>query len=193
MKKKGVVVGVGGQGIISFTRVIGEICVSKGIPIIVSEVHGMAQRGGVVESSITINGKSPLVGEGEADFLIAFEPAEALRFIRRAKKDATILVSKEPVLPQAVKEGLEEYPELTSYFKEVENYFRGIKLIPAKGIAEEAGNPKALNTVMLGAAIALEIFPFSIKEAEETLKSWLPPKLHEVNLKALKKGYEFFK
>ncbi len=189
---KGLVVGVGGQGIISFTRVLGEACVKKDLPIIVSEVHGMAQRGGVVESSININGKSPLVGEGEADFIVAFEPAEALRFLKRAKKQAKILVSKEPVLPPTVKEGLAEYPDLSPMFEKAKSYFSEIYFIPGQELAKQAGTTKALNIVMLGACIALNIFPLSIEEVKTVITEVLPKKIHEVNLKAVTLGYECF-
>jgi len=194
MKKiKGLVVGVGGQGIILFTRVLGEACVREDIPIIVSEVHGMAQRGGVVESSICIYGKSPYVSEGEADFLIAFEPAEALRFIKRVKKEATLLISKDPVFPLAVKEGLATYPDLTPFFEKIKEYFSKIYFIPGEELAKEAGSIKTLNVVMLGAASALNLFPLSPSSIKETLLALLPEKLHEMNLKAFELGYNYFK
>ncbi|WP_038057353.1 indolepyruvate oxidoreductase subunit beta [Thermodesulfobacterium hydrogeniphilum] len=194
MKKiKGLVVGVGGQGIILFTRVLGEACVKENIPIIVSEIHGMAQRGGVVESSICIYGKSPYVSEGEADFLIAFEPAEALRFIKRTQKNTVFIISKNPVLPLSVKEGSATYPDLSPFFEKIKDYFSKIFFIPGEDLAKEAGSGKALNIVMLGASSALGLFPVSPKSLKETLLTLLPEKLHEMNLKAFDLGFNYIK
>ncbi|QER42792.1 indolepyruvate oxidoreductase subunit beta [Thermodesulfobacterium sp. TA1] len=194
MKKiKGLVVGVGGQGIVLFTRVLGEACLKANLPIIVSEVHGMAQRGGVVESSICLFGKSPYTSEGEADFIVAFEPAEALRFVQRAKKDTKFLISKNPVLPLAVKEGLSTYPDLTPLFEEISSYFNHIFFIPGEELAKEAGSTKALNMVMLGAATALELFPIDKEALVSAMIALLPEKLHQVNLKAFDLGFNYIK
>ncbi len=194
MKKiKGLVVGVGGQGIILFTRILGESCVKENIPIIVSEVHGMAQRGGVVESSICIYGKSPYVSQAEADFLIAFEPAEALRFIKRAKKDTVFLISKDPVPPLSVKEGMAEYPDLTQFFEEIKPYFSRLIFIPGEELSKKAGSLKTLNVVMLGAISALNILPVSAETLKETLLMLLPQKLHEINLRAFELGFSYVK
>ncbi|AIH04553.1 MULTISPECIES: indolepyruvate oxidoreductase subunit beta [Thermodesulfobacterium] len=194
MKKiKGLVVGVGGQGIILFTRVLGEACLKADIPVIVSEVHGMAQRGGVVESSICLFGKSPYTSEGEADFIVAFEPAEALRFVKRAKKETKFVISKDPILPFAVKEGLATYPDLNSFFEEMTSYFSQVFLVPGEELAKEAGSVKALNMVMLGAATALEIFPLNREALVEAMLELLPEKLHQVNLKAFDLGFNYIK
>lgn len=188
---KGLVVGVGGQGIILFTRILGEACLKEDIPIILSEVHGMAQRGGMVESSITIYGKSPYTSEGEADFLIAFEPVEALRNIRRVKKEGILLISEEPVLPLAVKEGLETYPDLLPFFEEIKNYFSKVYLIPGEKLAKETGSSRTLNMVLLGAASALNLFPIASEKIKEALLELIPPRLHEINLKAFELGFNY--
>ncbi|WP_022855958.1 indolepyruvate oxidoreductase subunit beta [Thermodesulfobacterium thermophilum] len=194
MKKiKGLVVGVGGQGIILFTRVLGEACLKADIPVIVSEVHGMAQRGGVVESSICLFGKSPYTSEGEADFIVAFEPAEALRFVKRAKKETKFIISKDPILPFAVKEGSANYPDLNPFFEEMTSYFNQVFLVPGEELAKEAGSVKALNMVMLGAATALEIFPLNREALVEAMLELLPEKLHQVNLKAFDLGFNYIK
>jgi len=193
MKKiKGVIVGVGGQGIILLTRILGEACVKAGIPIILSEVHGMAQRGGVVESSVSIGGKSPYVGEGEADFIIALEPAEALRFIKRAKKQATLLVNTAKIIPSLVKEGLGEYPDLEPFFEQIKAYFNHLYFVNAEELAKKAGNAKAVNVVMLGCASGLGILPVPVEVIKETICKLLPERLHEVNLKAFELGYNYF-
>lgn len=192
-KIKGLIVGVGGQGIILFTRVLGEACVKAGIPIVVSEVHGMAQRGGIVESSVCLYGKSPFVSEGEADFIIAFEPMEALRFVKRAKKDATLLISEDPVFPLAVKEGLYSYPDLSSYFEKIKTYFKKVIFIPGEKLAKEAGSSKTLNMILLGAASALNIFPISSQFLKDAISSLLPEKLKEMNLKAFDLGFNYIK
>lgn len=192
-KIKGLIVGVGGQGIILFTRVLGEACVRSNIPIIVSEVHGMAQRGGIVESSVCIYGKSPFVSEGEADFIIAFEPMEALRFVKRAKKKAVFLISEDPILPLAVKEGLIPAPELSPYFEKIKTYFKKVFFIPGEKLARETGSSKTLNMVLLGAASALEIFPVPPQALKEAIHNLLPEKLKEVNLKAFDLGFNYVK
>ncbi|MCS7279903.1 MAG: indolepyruvate oxidoreductase subunit beta [Thermodesulfobacteriaceae bacterium] len=190
---KGLVVGVGGQGIILFTRALGEACLRENIPIILSEVHGMAQRGGIVESSITIYGNSPYTSEGEADFLIAFEPVEALRAIRRVKRDGTLLISEDPVLPLAVKEGLTTYPDLKPFLEEIKGYFSKIFLVPGEKLAKEAGSSKTLNIVLLGAASALNLFPVSTEKLKESLLALIPLKFHEINLKAFDLGFNYIR
>lgn len=190
---KGLVVGVGGQGIILFTRALGEACLRENIPIILSEVHGMAQRGGIVESSITIYGNSPYTSEGEADFLIAFEPVEALRAIRRVKKSGTLLISEDPVLPMAVKEGLATYPDLKPFFEEIKSYFSKVFLVPGEKLAKKAGSSKTLNIVLLGAASALNLFPVSNEKLKESLLALIPFKFHEINLKAFDLGFNYIK
>ena len=91
-------VGVGGQGILLFSRVLGEACLAAGLQVAMSEVHGMAQRGGVVETNIVLGLRSPLISEGEADVLVGLEPVETLRALPRCRKDTLIISSTDPVI-----------------------------------------------------------------------------------------------
>jgi len=187
--KKGLVIGVGGQGILLFTRILGEACIKEDVPIILSEVHGMAQRGGTVESYISIYGKSPYVSEGEGDFLIGLEPIEALRFINRVKKDALLLINTTPVLPPSVKDGLEPMPDLDAYFNQIKSYFPKIYFISGEEIAKKLGSSKVINVAMLGASVALNIFPISKETFKSVIVQIFPENLQKLNLEAFEMGY----
>jgi indolepyruvate ferredoxin oxidoreductase beta subunit len=105
-------VGVGGQGNLLASNLIGMACVDAGLPVMVSEIHGMAQRGGVVESAVIIGEvKSPLVSDGEADILVSFEPVETLRLLGRANKDTLVLTNTRPLPPFTVAIGSATYPD----------------------------------------------------------------------------------
>lgn len=140
------IVGVGGQGTLLASRVLGKYAMDKGCDVKLSEVHGMAQRGGSVMTYVRIGDKiaSPIIDEGSADFILAFEKLEALRYAHFLKADGQILYSTQEIMPMPVVTGAAEYP------KGIENRLCGTG-IDALTMALEAGNAKAANSVMLGA------------------------------------------
>ncbi|WP_022852343.1 indolepyruvate oxidoreductase subunit beta [Thermodesulfatator atlanticus] len=184
-------VGVGGQGILLFSQVLGRACLKADIPVVMSEVHGMAQRGGVVETNILIGGyKSPLISEGEADVLVGLEPAEVLRALPRGRKDTVIVSSTDPVIPQIVKDGLAKYPDLDPLFEKLKESFPKVYLFPGEKLAKEAGTAKALNMVALGALAGTGLVPLSKKAFLDAMKESIKEKFLEANFKAFEAGYQ---
>ncbi|RUM86947.1 MAG: pyruvate ferredoxin oxidoreductase [Thermodesulfatator sp.] len=188
------VVGVGGQGILFFSRVLGEAALREGLSVAMSEVHGMAQRGGVVETNIVLGAvKSPYISEGEADILVALEPVEALRALSRCRREATALVSTDPVLPQVVKDGLATYPDLPPLLERLKTVLPQVYLLSGETLAREAGSVRALNVVMLGALAATELLPLSREALLEALKAVVKPSYISLNLRAFEAGFEAVK
>ncbi|GAB6062786.1 indolepyruvate oxidoreductase subunit beta [Deferrisoma palaeochoriense] len=180
--------GVGGQGVILASAVLSKAALLQGLDIKQSEVHGMSQRGGSVVSHVRIGEKvhSPLVAEGGCDILLGFEPLEALRFAHWVRRDGTIVYTPDRVNPSTVSAGLAEYPD------DVEERLKAypVKLVRVESaaLAEKAGNRKAANVVLVGAASRFLDFPEEVwrKAVEESV----PPKVREVNLEAFRLGRE---
>ena len=183
-------IGVGGQGTIKASTIIGEAAMKKGLNVVMSEVHGMAQRGGTVVTEFKIgDADSPLIEEGAADLMIAFEPSEALRAINKVNKNSFVIVNSSPIIPFTVSLGISEYPELSSVFKELKTKINHLIIIDAQKIAKEAGNIISENMVLLGAAVVTPGFPVSKELIIQSMKENLPPKSLEINLRAFEKGF----
>ena len=170
------------------SRLLGAAMVSEGFDVKVSEVHGMSQRGGSVVTYVRYGEKvdSPVINEGEADVILAFEQLEAARFLPYLKQGGAIVVNTQKIDPMPVVTGTASYPEgLLDKIQE-----KGIRLLAldALSLAEEAGSQKAVNVVLIGAmAKKLNSDPdIWIKAIQETV----PPKFLEMNLKAFRLGYE---
>ena len=181
------IVGVGGQGTLLASVLLGNLGLSKGYDVKLSEVHGMAQRGGSVVTHVKISEgtvSSPLIEEGDADVIIAFEELEAYRWLPYLKKGGTIYVNTQNILPMPVIMGKAKYPE--HIMETLEEHAGAVKALDALSIAEECGSVKAVNVVLLGAA-SREL-PFDeeawIKVIEENVK----PKFVELNKKAFALG-----
>lgn len=182
------IVGVGGQGTLLTSRVLGTAALKAGYDVKMSEVHGMAQRGGSVITYVRV-GKSvnsPIIEKGEADILLCFEKLEALRWIDYAKKDAAIIVNDQQIDPMPVIIGKAKYPE--KVIENIQSLFSNVCSINALEIAKKLGNIKALNIVMLGlmaksTGIDKEIWHEAIRE---TVKE----KFINLNLKAFDEGYQ---
>lgn len=180
------IVGVGGQGTLLSSRVLGDYANRTGRECKLSEVHGMAQRGGSVVTHVRISDKvySPIITTGDADVLIAFEELEALRWKHYLKDDGYLVVNAQKIYPMPVIMGVEKYPEDTeSKCKAHKNTY----FIDAVSMAESAGSAKATNIVMLGAVCALmkldkEIFV-------DAVKACVPEKFLALNLSAFESGY----
>lgn len=185
------IVGVGGQGTLLASRVLGAIASIEGKDCKLSEVHGMSQRGGSVVTHVRIGDDiaAPLVTPGEADYILAFEQLEALRWAYYLKEGGKILVNDQQIMPMPVITGAVEYPE-GIYVKLAEAGKEAI-VVDGLGLAGEAGNTKAVNVVMIGALCAIEGVDYDV--ALEAVRRSVPAKLLSVNEKALELGYKSVK
>jgi indolepyruvate ferredoxin oxidoreductase beta subunit len=184
-------VGVGGQGNILATKLLGEAALAAGVPLNLSETHGMAQRGGVVESTALIGDiKSTIISDGEADVLIAFEPLEALRALNKANRNTLVIVSTAKVQPFTVAIGQGSYPDVEEALSLIASKVGRVVSLDAMELARQAKNPLGVNMVLLGALAEAGDLPIAkerFKEAIEkkTKKAFLP-----ANLKCFELGCE---
>ncbi len=181
--------GVGGQGVLTASSIVGKAALLSGINVVMSEVHGMAQRGGIVVTEMKIgDAKSPLIGRGEADIVVGFEPVEAYRALSKVHEGSYVIVNTEPIIPITASLGDSPYPEVS---KLLEN-MKGLNVIPieATEIARRAGDSITTNIVMLGALAKLPIFPLEKEKIKEAIRQSISPRYHELNFKAFEMGYE---
>ena len=184
-----VFVGVGGQGNLLASRLLGEAFLSVGIPAVVSEIHGMAQRGGIVESAVLMgNVSSPIVSNGEADVLIGFEPVETLRTLGKCNKQTIVITNTQPLPPFTVSVGQGTYPPLDEIMGLIRAKTKQVIALDGDALAAEAGNPLSLNMVMLGALIGSESIPISAEAMKETISALTKKAFLESNLKAFDLG-----
>ena len=183
-----VISGVGGQGTILASRVLGKYALLSGNDCKISEIHGMSQRGGSVTTHLRIGKKvySPVVWEGSADMIIAFETLEAARVKHYLKEDGILLVNEEKILPMPCITGAAVYPNDVK--EKLTAEVKGAKFINAKEIAMQAGSEKATNIVMLGSICKLYGFDKAIME--ESVIACVPAKFKDLNVNAFRMGYE---
>ena len=181
------IVGVGGQGTLLTSRVLGAVILDGGYEVKLSEVHGMAQRGGSVVTFVRYGNEvfEPIVEEGCADVLIAFERLEALRYAHYLKKDGVIIINDQRMDPMPVVMGAAKYPENI-----IEDLKKEHKLYSIDGlkIAKELGNSKVLNSVVLG--LSAKHIGFTEEQWLSVIEKTVPQKTIEINKSAFKKGYE---
>ena len=186
--------GVGGQGIIKTSVIIGKAAMLADYDVFLSEIHGMSQRGGSVSTELKIgNFKSSIVEESKADLILAFEPIEVLRGLDKANKDTTIIFNTFPIVPSTLTQTGETYPEIEDIIKNLKDNFESVYPLEANGLAKDAGSILSLNMVLLGACVANDDFPLSKETVETAMKHNLAPKFHEMNLKAIENGYNAVK
>ena len=187
MTKNIMIVGVGGQGTLLTSRIIGKAALQAGLDVKISEVHGMAQRGGSVVTFVRFGNRvcEPVVEEGQADVIIAFERLEAMRYSHFLKKDGVMIVNDCRIDPMTVVIGAREYPEniLENLKKEHTVYS-----IDGMAAAKELGNSKVLNSVVLG--YSAQFIGFEKETWLGIVESTVPPKTIELNKKAFLYGYE---
>ena len=179
-------VGVGGQGVILASEIVAEVMMRSGFDVKKSEVHGMAQRGGSVNSHVRfgLNVHSPIIKKGEVDILFSFELLETMRYLDFLKENPIVLVNNQKVLPPSVTIGNDEYPENIPEL--LAKQYPRFSLVDALNTARVAGNVKALNIAFIGAlSRCLDTEEGIWKDA---ISSMLPPKLVELNLKAFAMG-----
>ncbi|MDK2821306.1 MAG: indolepyruvate ferredoxin oxidoreductase, beta subunit [Clostridia bacterium] len=181
-------VGVGGQGTILAGRILSRAAVSLGGEVKVSDIHGMAQRGGSVVTQVRFGPKvySPAMAEGTADFLVAFEKLEARRWLPYLNADGKLIVNKEEIHPLPVLIGATTYPSALE--DEMSKMVTNTLMLDAFDLARQAGNVKAVNVVMMGALA--KYLPISREAWEEALASSVPERFLEINKKAFQLGWE---
>ena len=189
-----VVCGVGGQGNILISRLIGRILTDQGYQVSIGETFGAAQRGGSVFSCLRISKDrlfGPLVPEGQANVILSLEPMEALRQLQTlGNPDVLLLTNTKTVLPVGVLIGENTYPEIDQLKSAVVNLSKKAWLVPATDIAMEIGAPIITNIVMLGALVGSNAMGISLDEAEAEVKATIPGSKIDINIEALKRGYE---
>ena len=187
-----VLTGVGGQGVVTSANVLGKAAINEKITVFVSEVHGMAQRGGSVNCSVRLgNVSGALVPSGTADAIVSTEPIEALRYIQYSNNNTKIIIGVTPVIPFTVSVGNEVYPDIKAVFDELNNYGKLFK-IDALKIAKEAGALITKNIVMLGALSAADVLPFKSEILLKTILENVPEKFRDINKKAFEGGLRAF-
>jgi indolepyruvate ferredoxin oxidoreductase beta subunit len=183
--------GVGGQGIIRVSTIIGEAAMKKGLRVVMSELHGMAERGGVVTTEMKIgSASSALIQKGNADLLLASEPVEALRSLEKVGPSTTAIVNSAPIIPFTVSLGISSYPDVSQIITELQAKIKNLFILDALDLARKAGDLITLNIVMLGAAAAIPGFPVEEELLLASMKETLPGLTIEVNSAAFKNGYE---
>lgn len=186
MTKNIMIVGVGGQGTLLASRILGNTVINEGYDVKVSEVHGMSQRGGSVVTYVKYGDKvySPIIGKGEADIILAFETLEAYRALPYLKKGGKMIVNSQVINPMPVITGATQYPENI-----IEKLKAKIDLLDldALKLAREAGNQKAVNVVLIG--VMAKNTDIAYEKWVETIKTTVPEKFLDINLKAFDLGY----
>ena len=180
------IVGVGGQGSLLASRIIGTVLLSQGFDVKVSEVHGMSQRGGSVVTYVKYGDKvySPVIEKGEADIIVSFELMEAARWLSYLKKGGHLITSTQTLDPMPVITGAAQYP--TDIVEKIKGMGVDIIAADALSLAEEAGNTKASNVVLMGLIASKMSFDDSVWK--DAIKNCVPEKFLELNLKAFELG-----
>jgi indolepyruvate ferredoxin oxidoreductase beta subunit len=187
--KRLVIVAVGGQGNLLASRILGEASLLSGVPVHMSEIHGMAQRGGVVESSLIFGeAESTIISDGEADILLGFEPLETLRAMRRCNSSTTVISNLTPVPPFTVATGRGVYPDIDTLQDLIKVKVRKLIAFDANSLAIEAGNVLSVNMVLLGALLQTGILPLAVENVKEAIIE-RTGKLSASNIKAFELGY----
>ena len=185
-----IIVAVGGQGNLLASKVIGEAALISDIPVRMSEIHGMAQRGGIVESAIVFgDAQSTIISNGEADVLVGFEPVESLRALNKCNSNTVVITSLSPLSPFTVTTGSSKYPSLNALKALIRKKTAKLIAFDAAALAKEAGNVLSVNMVLLGALIQTGTVPLSADNIKEAIMKRTRKAFVESNLKAFEIGF----
>jgi len=191
------IAGTGGQGVLTAARLLCDCFVELGRQVVSGQLHGMAQRGGAVQSCVIIDGGiSPVIARGRADFVLGFEPVESARAIPFMSSSTVVYMNTAPVIPfvlaqrAVLKEGEAAYPDVTQLFESIQSVAPNTLTFDATQCAVEAGAAKALNMVMLGCLLGSGGLPCSAEDFWSRVSKRMPPALNEANTKAFTKGIE---
>lgn len=188
--------GVGGQGLMSLAAVLGEACIEAEVQVVTQEQHGLAQRSGSISAHVRIGDVySPMVPHGSADLIIAMEAMEALRYIEYLKPRGNIVMSSRLLHPVIETSGIVakrrenlQYVTLEQVLENLDQITGNIRVVDAKSLAEEAGNPRTENMVLLGAASNVDGFPLTEEHLLKAVEVNVPQRTIEANVKAFKLG-----
>ena len=185
-----IIVAVGGQGNLLSSRVLGEAALLSDVPVRMSEIHGMAQRGGVVESAIVFgDSDSTIISDGEADVLVGFEPSETIRAINKCNSKTVVITNLAPLPPFTVAIGKGTYPDLNEVQDLIRAKTANLIAFDAADLAKEAGNVMSVNMVLLGAMIQTDILPLKADSIKEIIKTKTKKAFVDINLKAFDLGF----
>ena len=187
-----IISGVGGQGNIMASQLLGRLLVKKGFEVIIGETYGASQRGGSVMSHVRVTGTggiSPIIPKGKAHYIIALEPAEALRVMGEyGNPDIRVLSNTRPIYPVDVTTGAFEYPDLDNLKKIISDHAKQAIFVDATDIALRVKNPILANIIMLGAFAQWGVVPVSVEEFKEAIRESVPEKHVGKNLEAFEEG-----
>jgi indolepyruvate ferredoxin oxidoreductase beta subunit len=187
-----VVAGVGGQGILLAAEILGTAAIKQGLNVRVSEIHGMAQRGGSVTSNIRIGEKvlAPTVLEGNADVLLGFEPLETVRNLKYTSESTLILMNDEPISPPGLTTKMMSYPSLDEITEKIRGFAKNVIIMDAAKLAKEAGSVLTRNVVLIGGLAATGKMSVKIESLKQAIRKLVPAKYLDINMKAFELGYE---
>jgi len=186
-----IIVAVGGQGNLLASKVLGEAALMADIPIRMSEIHGMAQRGGVVESAMVFgDARSTIISDGEADVLVGFEPSETLRALNKCNSRTTVITNMATLPPITAAIGRGTYPDLDQLKNLIEAKTGRLIALDAAELARAAGNIMSVNIVLLGALCQTGILPVSDEMVRQAIKTRTKAAFVDTNLKAFDLGYQ---
>ncbi len=189
--KRLIIVAVGGQGNLLASKVLGEAALLADIPVRMSEIHGMAQRGGVVESAVVFgDAASTIISDAEADVLVGFEPSETLRALNKCNADTVVITNTAPLPPFTVALGKGTYPDIQTLQELIRNKTARLIAFDAQALAKQAGNIMSLNMVLLGSLIQTGIMPVSADNVKEAIRTSTKKALVDNNIKACQRGFE---
>jgi indolepyruvate ferredoxin oxidoreductase beta subunit len=189
-----IITGVGGQGNVLASQILGQMLVQQGYIITIGETYGASQRGGSVMSHIRVSQRdqfSPLIPEGKCDLVVGLEPVEALRVLAKyGNPGVLMLINTRPIYPIDVIAGNASYPELSVLLKKIQRLSRRVWMLNATEIGLELGDPIFSNIVMLGALSALDLLPLHREEFQKAIQELLPSQKLHLNMEAFERGRE---
>ena len=189
--KRLIIVAVGGQGNLLASKVLGEAALLAEVPVRMSEIHGMAQRGGVVESAVVFgDADSTIISDGEADVLLGFEPSETLRALNKCNANTVVITNTAPLPPFTVAIGKGTYPDLKELQKLIRSKTAKLIAFDAQALAKKAGNIMSLNMVLLGSLVQTGIMPVSAEQVKEAIRTSTKKAFVDINVKAFELGFE---
>ena len=189
--KRLIIVAVGGQGNLLASKVLGEAALLADIPVRMSEIHGMAQRGGVVESAVVFgDADSTIISDAEADVLLGFEPSETLRALNKCNAGTVVITNTAPLPPFTVAIGKGTYPDIQELQELIRNKTARLIAFDALALAKQAGNRMSLNMVLLGSLIQTALMPVSAEDVKEAIRTSTKKAFVDINIKAFELGFE---
>ena len=185
--------GVGGQGVITAALLIGNAAAQSGLNVVMSELHGMSQRGGVVTVDLRIGDvHGPIIPEAEADLILGFEAGETLRVMNKANRNTLVIMSSERIIPPAVTIGEAKYPDIESAISQLKGEGMNFLVFDTQSFAKEVCSVISSNLVLVGAAYSSGLLPLDFSALEQSVKKMFSPNSWAVSLKALRQGIERF-